>query len=64
VRRDAPPAEYVPEVRKRFSDQVGREMQRQHALPDGWEGMPYQVFLEERRKLMAAVIRAGYEALG
>jgi hypothetical protein len=61
---DTSPAEYVPEVRKRFSDQIGLEMQRQHALPNGWEEMPYQEFLEERRKLMAAVIRAGYEALG
>jgi predicted HTH transcriptional regulator len=32
-----------------------------HALPVGWEKMEYGEFLEARRKLMAKVIREGFE---
>ena len=38
-------------------------MCRFHALPDGWENMEYPDFLSQRRKLMADVIRQGYETL-
>jgi hypothetical protein len=34
-----------------------------HALPENWEAMAYPDFLEQRRKLMAAVIRKGFESL-
>jgi hypothetical protein len=34
-----------------------------HALPSGWENMGYDEFLEERRKLMAGLIRQGFETL-
>lgn len=34
-----------------------------HALPDGWEEMAYADFLVERRRLLADVIRRGFEAL-
>ncbi len=34
-----------------------------HALPEGWENMSYDAFLEARRKLMAHVVRAGFEKL-
>ena len=61
---DAPPAEYVPEVRKRFSEAEWTAMHEAHALPPGWETMEYPAFLEERRKRMAAIIRRGFESLG
>ncbi|BBL82616.1 hypothetical protein TthAA229_13970 [Thermus thermophilus] len=32
-------------------------------LPEGWYAMDYPEFLEERRRLMAAVIREGFERL-
>jgi hypothetical protein len=38
-------------------------MHEMHALPEGWETMPYPEFLEARRKLMAGIIRRGFEAL-
>jgi hypothetical protein len=38
-------------------------MHRHHALPDGWQTMAYDTFLIERRKLMAAIIRKGFESL-
>lgn len=60
---DKPPREYVPEVRKRFGEPGWRMMHEMHALPEDWERMPYEVFLEQRRKRMAVMIRRGYEAL-
>lgn len=61
--RDAAPTEYVAKLRPRFSDEDWTQMQKLHALPDGWPDMPYERFLHERRKLMAAIIRRGFETL-
>ena len=60
---DAPPAEYVPKMRARFTAQEFARMQALHGLPDGWETMEYETFLTERRRLMAQLIRSGYEQL-
>lgn len=38
-------------------------MEEENALPYGWENMPYEDFLIERRKLMAAKIKAAFEQL-
>jgi hypothetical protein len=35
-----------------------------HALPQGWENMEYKDFLEQRRKLIAHIIKDGFETLG
>ena len=59
----APPKKYVPELRARFSDAAWDRMCRLHALPSGWEQMEYAQFLNDRRQLMAAIIRQGYESL-
>ena len=61
--RDRSPAEYAPEYEHRFTPEQLREMYRYHALPEGWYSMDYRTFLEERRRLMAAVIREGFERL-
>jgi hypothetical protein len=60
---DTPPAEYVPILRARFPDADWKAMHEMHALPEGWEAMAYSEFLEARRKLMAGIIRRGFEAL-
>jgi hypothetical protein len=60
---DKPPSEYAPTYAARFSTQELTEMYRWHALPDGWERMDYTSFLERRRKLMAAVVRDGFQRL-
>ena len=60
---DDSPREYVPQLRARFSPQDWATMHEYHALPDGWEQMEYDVFLAARRKLMAAIIRRGFESL-
>jgi len=61
---DSAPSEYVPNIQHRFSADEWVQMHRDHALPENWQQMPYETFLHERRKLMAAVIRRGFEVLG
>lgn len=59
------PTEYMAEIRSRFhghDDGLARTM-TDHALPEGWEAMSYNEFLYERRKLMAGIIRKGFETL-
>ncbi|MCY4262958.1 MAG: hypothetical protein OXC97_06575, partial [Candidatus Dadabacteria bacterium] len=60
---DDSPREYVPLLRERFADDDWATMAELHALPEGWEEMNYPEFLAERRKLMAGVIRHGFEKL-
>lgn len=60
---DDAPSEYVPKIRPRFSSADWDTMCRMHALPEGWEAMPYDDFLQKRRILMAQVIKAGYDSL-
>lgn len=60
---DAPPADYVPRLRPRFAPDDWDRMHALHALPPGWESMPYGEFLDHRRRLMAAIIRQGFESL-
>jgi hypothetical protein len=59
----APPAEYVPALEKRFDAKVLQDMYRHHALPLGWQNMNYEIFLKERRILIAQTIRMAYERL-
>lgn len=61
---DDPPAEYVKVVRERFSPEDWTRMCEHHALPPGWEMMSYDEFLVERRRLMASIVRRGFESLG
>jgi hypothetical protein len=38
-------------------------MHEYHAMPENWHEMPYETFLQERRKLMAGITRRGFETL-
>lgn len=60
---DKAPAEYVSEIQGRFNAEEWARMHETHALPMGWENLSYEEFLQERRKLMAAIIRRGFESL-
>ncbi|TJY60792.1 DUF262 domain-containing protein [Sinimarinibacterium sp. CAU 1509] len=60
---DDPPAEYVPQIRTRFSAEEWQRMHELHALPNAWEQMDYADFLVARRKLMANIVRRGFETL-
>jgi len=60
---DAPPTEYVPKIKVRFSTEEWQRMHELHALPSDWQLMGYADFLVERRKLMADIVRRGFETL-
>lgn len=60
---DQAPAEYVPQMETRFAAGELRGMYQTHALPDGWEHMDYEQFLERRRELIARVIERAYTTL-
>ncbi len=60
---DLPPAEYVSIYSNRFDTWQLDRMMDLHALPAGWETMRYPEFLAKRRRLMAGVIRRGFEML-
>lgn len=60
---DKPPVEYIPEYRSKLGDSQFAKTCAENALPDGFESMDYFTFLTERRKLMAEIIRKGYERL-
>lgn len=60
---DKPPAEYVTEYRDRIGEESYAKTCQQNALPIDFEKMDYQRFIEERRRLMAQMIKTGYEKL-
>ncbi|GIU92729.1 MAG: hypothetical protein KatS3mg011_1635 [Acidimicrobiia bacterium] len=60
---DQSPAEYFPGLWSRLDPERQKKARFWHALPEGWETMPYKEFLAARRKLMAEVIRAGFDRL-
>lgn len=60
---DRAPSEYAPKLEKRFSSEELREMYHLHALPERWYEMEYPVFLRERQKRMAQIIRLGFEKI-
>jgi hypothetical protein len=57
------PNDYMPRLKTRFDESAWIRMSRDHALPDSWETLSYTEFLEQRRFLMAKVVRRGFEAL-
>ena len=63
VASDQPPAQYLSALKSRFNGSELAKMYRYHALPQNWEGMEYQQFLERRRELMAEIIHEGYQKL-
>ena len=59
------PSDYYPKYEQRWAGDAAAwgVTLKHHALPDGWHRMEYRRFLEERRRLLAQVIRAGFETL-
>lgn len=60
---DEDPAVYYPIVCKGKTPKEILAMEEENTLPHGWENMTYECFLEKRRKLMAAKIKAGFNKL-
>lgn len=60
---DQAPMDYLPQLKARFTRPELVDMYHYHALPENWEQMDYHTFLEQRRELMAQIIREGYQRL-
>lgn len=60
---DDAPSVYYPIVCEGRSDEEILRMEEENALPHGWENMPYEDFLVERRKLMTAKIKQAFDLL-
>lgn len=60
---DLSPVDYLPAYKARFSQSELDEMYFLHALPNNWERLEYNQFLERRRELVAKVISEGYATL-
>jgi len=60
---DNPPEEYIPAYREKYGVEEFNKLCSQHALPDAFETMDYNEFLNQRRKLMAGIVRSAYKKL-
>ena len=60
---DETPSIYYPVVCEGRTSEEILHMEEENALPHDWENMPYEEFLIERRRLMAAKIKQAYEKL-
>ncbi len=61
--RDSAPFDYYPHYAARFSPDVLERMRFWHGLAQDWAQMRYEDFLEDRRKRIAQVVKAGFEKL-
>jgi len=60
---DSPPSDYFPPLFGELTQQQQKQARFWHALPDGWEQMDYRDFLQQRRLLIAKVVRAAFDKL-
>lgn len=62
---DEAPTRYWPAqiAQKNISAHRLTQQQYWHALPDGWEALPYEEFLVARRRLMGTVVRDAFAKL-
>lgn len=60
---DEAPSEYYPIICQGRTQEDILQMEQENALPHGWENMTYEEFLEQRRKLMAEIIKQGFAIL-
>jgi hypothetical protein len=60
----APPEEYAPAMLNTLPDLERKQQAFWHALPDGWTTMGYPEFLDKRRKMLAQVVKKGFERIG
>ncbi len=60
---DDKPSEHFAMVKKRFGDNEISEMLAQHAIPANFYQLEYGEFLQERRKLMAGIIKKAFNKI-
>lgn len=57
---DDPPSDYVGRYRSKLGEEGYRKSCTENALPENFENMAYPEFLEQRRKLMAQIVKKAY----
>ncbi len=57
---DDPPSDYVGRYRLKLGEEGYRKSCAENALPENFENMAYPEFLEQRRKLMAQIVKKAY----
>lgn len=60
---DAPPAEYVARYKEKLREEGYKLACAQNALPENFEQLSYPDFLNQRRILMAQIVKKAYEKL-
>ena len=60
---DRAPSDYYPPLAATLDPATRERISLWHALPVGWETMEYRQFLDARRKLLARVVRQGFDRL-
>ena len=60
---DDPPADYVDRYRQKLGEEGYKKTCAENALPVDFEKMSYPDFLEQRRKLMAGIVKKAYQKL-
>ena len=60
---DAPPAEYVARYKEKLGEEGYKLACAQNALPENFEQLSYPDFLNQRRILMAQIVKKAYEKL-
>lgn len=60
---DDEPSKYFAMVQERFDQSEIKEMLRQHAIPENFYQLEYDDFLQERRKLMAGIIKKAFNKI-
>ena len=57
---DNAPSKYVADYRQKLGEDGYKKACDDHALPENFENMEYEMFLEERRFLMAKIVKKAY----
>jgi hypothetical protein len=60
---DTPPSDYFPKYWDRLKPKEQADQAYWHALPEGWEKMEYQDFLDARRNGIAKIVSDGFNRL-
>ena len=60
---DDSPAEYVDRYRQKLGEDGYRKTCSENALPIGFEKISYPDFLDQRRRLMAGIVKQAFEKL-
>lgn len=60
---DNPPIDYVEKYKSKLGIEVYTKSLADNAIPEGFENLDYFDFLEQRRKLMAGIIKKAYDKL-